>query len=84
MYSDGAEHAVRDCCVMLSKNSFDSFLRNSIEEMLKAENMVPYQIGFFDGIEIARSSPANSIDTKLCWYKQLYSVKSPFPASWAS
>ena len=48
-------------------HSFDMFLKRKIEEGLKKQRILPFYVGMFDGIEMARTAPANSIDTKLCW-----------------
>ena len=40
---------------------------SEIKKKLTEEGVAPFSIGMFNGIEIARTSPANAIDTKLCW-----------------
>lgn len=48
-------------------SNFDSFFKNEIEKALLKEKLNPYHVSFFNGVELARSVPTNSIDTKLCW-----------------
>lgn len=72
VYSEGCENSLRDACIRKSSKEqtiteFDNFIKQQIEDRLKQENLVPYQIGVFNGIFSARSAPANSFDTKLCW-----------------
>lgn len=35
--------------------------------MFKAAKIIPYKIARMNAVEEIRASPANSIDTKLCW-----------------
>lgn len=55
---------------------------SEIERKLKEEGIAQFSIGMFNGIEIARTAPANAIDTKLCWYFLANIVKSLMQALW--
>jgi hypothetical protein len=48
-------------------NTFDIFLKEEIEKTLTKENLNPHHVAFFNGVELTRSVPTNSIDNKLCW-----------------
>jgi hypothetical protein len=64
-YYSGEENKNFNSCDATS--NFDSFFKSEIEKALLKEKLNPHHVAFFNGVELARSVPTNSIDTKLCW-----------------
>jgi 6-phosphofructokinase 1 len=95
VYSEGASYAVNDIPketyaeILRRKEStedfaFDLFLKQEIERELARRQYTPHSVYLFDSQNAVRTVPANSFDTKLCWYFSYHTVKSPSAASRAS
>lgn len=83
VYSEGASYSVRDLerrayeDILHRKEkvdgyAFDNFLKAEIEKSLTAMKVAHHNVYFFDGLHSVRTVPANSFDTKLCWYPSAY------------
>lgn len=88
VYSEGASYSICDIPkekhheLLLQKETtaeyaFDIFLRGEIEQVLEKNNLKPHNLFFFDTQNAVRTVPANSFDTKLCWYLPLTQPDHP-------